>query len=52
MKIGVLGPRGTYSELAARAHYGDQNEFVYYPTITEVEKGVERAEVEIGVVPL
>ncbi len=52
MKIGVLGPRGTYSELAARARYGEQHEFIYYPTITEVGKGVERGEVEVGVVPL
>jgi prephenate dehydratase len=52
VKIGVLGPRGTYSELAARAHYGDRHEFVYYPTITEVGKGVERGEAEIGVLPL
>jgi len=51
LKIGVLGPRGTYSELAARARFGDAD-YVWYPSITDIGRAVERAEVELGVVPL
>ncbi len=52
MRIGVLGPRGTYSELAARRHYGDSHEFCWYQTITDVGRAVEKGEVEVGVIPL
>ena len=52
MKIGVLGPRGTYSELAARSYFKDRGEFVFYPMITDVAKAVEHDEVQAGVIPV
>ncbi len=51
MKAGILGPRGTYAEDAARANYGDDAEIVPYPLITEVAETVAKGEVDTGVVP-
>lgn len=51
MKVGVLGPRGTYAELAAREHF-DKAEIVPYSAITDVAEAVARGEVNIGVVPI
>ena len=51
MKVGVLGPRGTYAEIAARAQFSD-SEIVLYSTITDVVDAVENEKVEIGVIPL
>lgn len=51
MKVGILGPRGTYAEDAARTNYGDDAEIVPYPLITEVAEAVAKGEVDTGVVP-
>lgn len=52
MKVGILGPRGTYSEVAARDQLGDDIEPVPYSLITDVAEAVEKGEVSVGVVPL
>lgn len=52
MKVGILGPRGTYSDLAAREKFGDEAEIVTYPLITDVAEAVEEGEIEVGVVPV
>lgn len=52
MKVGILGPRGTYSEIAARTEFGEKTEPVTYPLITDVAEAVEKGEVPIGVVPV
>lgn len=52
MKIGVLGPHGTYAELAARAHFKDKGEFVPYPMIMDIAEAVARSEVDAGVIPV
>lgn len=52
MKVGILGPRGTYAELAARAHFKDKAEIVPYPLITDVAEAVARGEVDAGVIPV
>lgn len=52
MKVGILGPRGTYSEIAARNYFGDDIEPVTYPLITDVAEAVEEEKVPLGVVPL
>ncbi len=52
MKVGFLGPKGTYAELAARAQFGDEMEAVTYPTITDVAEAVVRGEIEVGVIPI
>ncbi len=51
MKVGVLGPRGTYAEIAARMQFGD-SKIVPYPTITDVVGAVVHGKVEMGVIPL
>ncbi len=52
MKVGILGPRGTYSEIAARDHFGDEMEPVTYPLITDVAEAVENEDVSAGVIPI
>lgn len=52
MRVGILGPRGTYSEVAARARYGDETEPVTYSLITDVVEAVKDGEVPVGVVPV
>jgi len=51
MRVAVLGPRGTYSELAARKHFGEAD-FLYCSSISEVVKSVEEGRVAAGVVPV
>ncbi len=52
MEVGILGPKGTYSEIAAREEFGEEAEPVPYPLITDVAEAVEDGEVPIGVVPV
>lgn len=52
MKVGILGPRGTYSEVAARSHFSEDAELAPYPLITDVAEAVEGEEVPAGVVPV
>lgn len=52
MRVGVLGPRGTYAELAARSQFGEKVELVPYPMITNVVEAVARGEVQVGVIPI
>lgn len=53
MKIGYLGPRGTFSEQAALRYAQDLPDATLqrYPTIQHVIDAVERGELEEGVVP-
>ena len=51
MKIGVLGPEGTYSEKAARRWRPDA-EMVYFPDFEAVLTAVADMTVDAGVVPL
>lgn len=52
MKVGILGPRGTYSEIAARTQFGHDIEPVPYPLITDVAEAVEKGELPVGVAPV
>ncbi|MCS7131553.1 MAG: prephenate dehydratase [Hadesarchaea archaeon] len=52
MKVGILGPRGTYAEIAANLKFGDRAEIIPYPMIIDVAEAVERGEVEYGIVPV
>ncbi len=52
MKVGILGPKGTYAELAARAHFKDKADIVHYPMITNVAEAVARGEVNAGIIPV
>ena len=53
MKIGYLGPEGTFSQMAALKYAGkiENTEFVTYPSIAAVLKAVENGEVEEGIEP-
>lgn len=52
MKVAILGPRGTYAEMAARMQFGEGATMLPYPTITEVVEAVEKGEAEVGVIPV
>lgn len=52
MKAGVLGPQGTYSELAARKHFGAGVQLVYFPTVTDIAEAVSKCKVGAGVIPV
>lgn len=56
MKIGILGPAGTFSEDAAELWLKGKNEsFVemkYYETIFDVSESLLRKEVDYGIVPI
>jgi prephenate dehydratase len=52
MRVGYLGPAGTYSEEALRASAPEGIEEVPYPTIYDAVMAVEEGEVERAVVPI
>ncbi|MEK9742942.1 MAG: prephenate dehydratase [Gammaproteobacteria bacterium] len=52
IKVGVLGPRGTYSEQAALSVFGQQIEIVEASSIKEVFRLTESGEANFGVVPV
>ncbi|MEA2418584.1 MAG: prephenate dehydratase [Thermoleophilaceae bacterium] len=52
MRVGYLGPAGTYSEEALRASAPEQVEEVPYPTIYDTVMAVEEGEVDRAVVPI
>jgi prephenate dehydratase len=59
MKVGILGPEGTFSETAAllwlkkQGNGGTENaEIKYYETIFDVSESIVRREVDYGVVPI
>jgi prephenate dehydratase len=52
MRVGFLGPAGTYSEEALRASSPGEVEEVPYPTIHEAVMAVEAGEIDRAVVPI
>ncbi len=61
MRIGILGPEGTFSESAARywlkrfrndEESTTEAEFRFYETISDVYEGLMRFEIDFGVVPI
>jgi len=52
MKVAVLGPRGTYSEIAARSRFGSEAEFVPYPMIRDIADAVARGGADSGIIPI
>jgi len=52
MRVGVLGPRGTYAEIAAWSQFKGKAEIVPYPMISDVVEAVDRCEVDAGVIPV
>lgn len=51
IKIGYLGPRGTFTKLAVDAAFNGENK-VPYKTIPQCIDAVDQGEVDIGVVPI
>ena len=52
IRIGFLGPRGTYSHLAASRHFGSSVELEDLHAITGVFEEVARGHVDYGLVPI
>ena len=52
VKVGYLGPEGTFTHLAAIRKFGSRSQFLSCDSIREVFEHVERAEVDYGVVPI
>lgn len=53
MKIGYLGPQGTYTEEALIKVYSpEEHEFVSFTTVSDVIEAVDRGEVDKGIVPI
>ncbi len=52
IRIGYLGPPGTYSHLAATRHFGSSVEFEDLHAITGVFEEVARGHVDYGLVPI
>ena len=52
LKIGYLGPQGTFSEQAARKHFGHSSHGLPLSSIEEVFQEVEAGNADFGVVPV
>ncbi|MCY3770220.1 MAG: prephenate dehydratase [Gammaproteobacteria bacterium] len=52
LSVSVLGPPGTYTEAAARHHFGSTISVVDFPTIAEVFKATEAGQTDFAVVPI
>ena len=52
LSVSVLGPLGTYTEAAARQHFGSSIEIVDFPTIDEIFKATEAGNTNFSVVPV
>ena len=52
LKVAYLGPAGTFSESAARKHFGSAPALQPVPTIDEVFRAVDAGNVDYGVVPV
>lgn len=52
IKVGYLGPRGTWSHQAAKSRFGDSVELMPYPGFQHIFRAVEVGEINYGVVPI
>lgn len=52
ISVAYLGPEGTYSEMAALAHFGHAIKAVPYPSIDAVFRAVETGATDLGIVPV
>ncbi|MCY4148767.1 MAG: prephenate dehydratase [Gammaproteobacteria bacterium] len=52
MSVSVLGPPGTYTEAAARKHFGQAVHVTDHPTIDEIFKATETGSTDFSVVPV
>lgn len=52
VSVAYLGPAGTYSEIAARAHFGSAARLVPVESIAEVFRAVERGTTRFAIAPI
>jgi chorismate mutase / prephenate dehydratase len=52
LKVGYLGPPGTFSHIAARSAFGLGVSYVDFPSIPGIFTAVERSRIDYGVVPI
>lgn len=52
MKIGYLGPKGTFSYEACTKYCDEKYQMIEYKTISSVIEGLEKAEVDEAIVPI
>jgi chorismate mutase/prephenate dehydratase len=52
LRIAYFGPAGTFTESAAKKHFGSAPTFTPYLTIDDVFRAVESGQVDYGVVPV
>lgn len=52
LSVSVLGPLGTYTEAAARKHFGSAIHIVDHPTIDDIFKATETGATDFSVVPV
>ncbi len=52
LTVSLLGPPGTYSEAAARQHFGSDIDIVDFPIIDEIFKATENGQTDFSVVPI
>lgn len=53
MRVAVLGPRGTYSDLAAREFFKREKPGIeYFPLVSDVALAVEQGKADAGIIPV
>jgi len=52
IRVGYLGPAGTFSHMAATAEFGSTPDLKPYPNFSDIFDAVERGWVDYGVVPI
>ncbi|PNV79030.1 MAG: prephenate dehydratase [Dictyoglomus turgidum] len=52
LKIGFLGPEGTFTHQAALKFFGKGGNFIPFPTVENVFQAMENNEIDYGVVPI
>jgi chorismate mutase/prephenate dehydratase len=52
LRVGFLGPEGSFSHLAARAHFGTSVDYAPVDEIVSVFQEVERGNLDVGLVPI
>lgn len=52
LQVGYLGPAGSFSHLAARAHFGTSVDYAPVDDIRHVFEQVERGNLDVGLVPI
>ncbi len=52
LRVGFLGPAGSFSQVAAKRYFGASVEYIAEETIPQVFQAVERQAIDVGLVPI